>query len=327
MPAEYESGFSVREPMWHGLGVVLPENPDWDEVGTLAGFPSEVQRVDFYYADPAYEGEGHKLLAAEGVGGLINPDTGAYICHATDTYGIVQPQVMLDVLEALAGEGAYVETAGVLRGGRQHFAMAKLDEEFMVPGDDSPYLPYISIHNSFDGSLAFQAARHAIRVVCANTQDAALRMSENYDTNYKWKHSSGVMSHVEEAKEVMFGMKALMDEFIELCTEMTNKRVTPEGRGLFLERLVPMPPPALVTDRAAANVFEAREAVLSILNGETGTVQPSLGLTSYGLYIAGNEYLDYVRPARSKETMFSRAILTPQKAKKSLVKMAMEVGV
>lgn len=318
MPDYFDAGFSVREPMWHGLGTVLPDNPDWDEVPDLAGWPLHVVRRPVYF-DPDPDGD-RELILVEDQWALYDEARDEFVSTCSDTYGVVQPDTMVEVLRALAGAGAKPKTAGALHGYRQLWALAELSREFLMDGDT--YLAYVSVHNSFDGSLAFQAGRHGVNVVCANTQDLALTESARRGTLYRWKHTSKVMERIEEAKAVVMGTEQAMQEFIDLAGDLAKRKVTPKAVNLFLTKFIPSPPEALVTDRAMANINEARAAVKDILSGATGTVQPKHSQTAYGLWCAGVEYLDYIRPARSKDTMFGRAILTPDKGKAHLLKLA-----
>jgi phage/plasmid-like protein (TIGR03299 family) len=318
MTANYSTGFSVREAMWHGLGEVLPENPSFEELPKLAGWPTEVVRTPVYAQGASEPVEGYAMLTAKWDDG-----TSRFLHPQADSYGIVQPRDVGDILEAIAGEGGIIETAGMLKDYKQMWALARLPKEYEVPGDDSPYLGYVSVHNSYDGSLSLQAARHGVRVVCANTQDLALTEAANRGTLYRWKHTTNVKDRIEEAKKVILATDQAMQEWLDRAKELTKKKVTARARDEFLEAFVPAPPPALVTDRAMKNVEEGRAAVKAILRGDTGTVAPKLGHTAYGLWCAGVEYLDYIRPSRSQTTMFGRAILTPDKGKEKVMQLAM----
>lgn len=49
MPAYFETGFSVRQPMWHGQGTVLEDYPtDWDDARKKAGLLWEPGYADLY---------------------------------------------------------------------------------------------------------------------------------------------------------------------------------------------------------------------------------------------------------------------------------------
>lgn len=321
MPDNFSTGFSVREAMWHGLGEVLPNNPNWDELPRLAGWPKEVYRTPIYAEGDEAEAndlvDGFSMVTAEWEDG-----TKRHLYPQADSYGIVQPLEVRDILRAIAGEGALLETGGMLKDYKQMWALARLEKEYEVPGDDSPYLAYVSVHNSYDGSLSLQAGRHGVRVVCQNTQDLALTEASSRGTLYRWKHTTNVKDRIEEAKSVIMATDEAMAEWLEKAKEMTKMNVTEEGVTDFLTDFIPSPIDALVTDRAAKNVDEARAAVRSILRGDTGTVAPNLGHTSYGLWCAGVEYLDYIKPSRSQATMFGRAILSPDQSKRKVMNLA-----
>ena len=44
MPAEFENGFFVRKPAWHGLGTVLPDYVEREEAFRLSGQDWTVER-------------------------------------------------------------------------------------------------------------------------------------------------------------------------------------------------------------------------------------------------------------------------------------------
>lgn len=49
MPAYFDTGFSVRKPMWHGLGTVLEDYPtDWDDARKKAGLLWEPTYADLF---------------------------------------------------------------------------------------------------------------------------------------------------------------------------------------------------------------------------------------------------------------------------------------
>ena len=51
MSAEFESGFFVKTPAWHGLGTVVTSAPTVAEALHLAGLDWTVDKVPLYLAD------------------------------------------------------------------------------------------------------------------------------------------------------------------------------------------------------------------------------------------------------------------------------------
>jgi phage/plasmid-like protein (TIGR03299 family) len=336
MPAYYDAGFSVREAMWHGLGEVLADYPGRDEAFRIAGHDWTVDRRRVgmlpegttvgHLSDGSEVAEG-PVQVVTGWDALVRSDNGAVLSVAGPRYEVVQNRVMWDVLDALVDDPrVHYETAGTLRGGRIVWAMAKVDGEYRVGGTDSPLVPYLTVVNAHDGSAALRVMRNAVRVVCQNTVNLAIGEATRAGRLYTFRHTANVMERIEQARAAVDGIGAAAAAFVELGNELLTLKVGDDGRRLFLERFIPAPNAALVTDRAMRNIDEARQAVDDIVRGSTGTVTAEQGETAYGLFTAGVEYLDHVRKANTRESRFGRALIEPGDEKRHLVKLAREAA-
>lgn len=115
-------------------------------------------------------------------------------------FTIMQNEEQVDFLRALLDQsGAFIETAGALRGGRQVFVTAKLPESMLIGGVDQVDL-YVAILNGHDGSMALRALATPIRIVCANTQTMALNHAHQ---SWSRRHTAGLEASVAEAREVL----------------------------------------------------------------------------------------------------------------------------
>src|SRR3546814_20848068 len=79
------------------------------------------------------------------------------------------------------------ETAGALGNGERIFITAKLPDYIRVGGDDL-IEKYLFLTTSHDGSGSITAAFTPIRIVCANTLNAAMPRQSN---TIKIRHTSG----------------------------------------------------------------------------------------------------------------------------------------
>lgn len=334
MPAYLNQGFMVREPAWHGLGTVLEDYPGREEAMRLAGHAFEVMERPLYVAGrELLPGEHFRLELREGgdrrgakvLKGwktLVRSDTGATFACVRDSYGVIQNAVGWDVVDAIVGEGARYETGLTLKDGAVCSVLAWLDEPVQIPGDDSPLLPFLNVSWTHDGSGALRARPTSVRVVCWNTQSAAEAEGRRTDTEFTFRHSRNVMDRIEDAKFAIRGMRHAHAEYVELARELATVRVTPEQRELFLTAFIPSPPEAVISDRVAANIDEARGAVRALLDGPS--VPEAHRFTAYGLHLAGGEYLDHVRGARSNETRYGRQLLRREPAKAKLTGLIRE---
>ena len=87
----------------------------------------------------------------------------------------------------------------------------------------------------------------------------------------------------------------------------------------------PMPPDALISDRVASNVEQARAAVRGFLASET-VEGAGIGGTAYGLVQAAGEWQDHVRGYRNRDTLLGRQLLKPQAVKARAVELAREIA-
>src|SRR5208282_4420482 len=154
MPAEFEQGFLVRQPAWHGLGTVLP---DFLPLGTeeeiqhamkLAGHNFTISPRPIYAEGNAVI-EGWQRLEKVMQG---DQSDGAILHVAKDSYTAVDNRYCWDLMAKIVGQGMKLETAITLRGGAVCSLLAWLNEPVRILNDDSDTLPYFNLSWAHDGS-------------------------------------------------------------------------------------------------------------------------------------------------------------------------------
>lgn len=312
MPAEFVQGFFVREPAWHGEGVVLADYPGRDEAMRIAGHDFTVEEGDVLAAR-----NGQTIATKKE---LFRGDTGAFLEVVNRSYGVVQNSTAWDVVDAIvAQENVKYDTAGILRGGAELWVMALLDEPVTINGDDSQTFPYVSCGWSHDGSGALTVKRHAVRIVCANTSAAAKSEAKNSGRIFSFRHTTNVMARIEAARSVLAGVREGFADFVELSNELAALEVSEQGVTSFINSLRPSAT-TLVSKRVQANEEKDRALILSYLNGPT--IAPRIRNTAYGLVQAGIEFLDHGRRYRNTETLLNRTVLSGEPLKDKLVALA-----
>ncbi|WP_460403551.1 DUF932 domain-containing protein [Actinophytocola sediminis] len=117
-----------------------------------------------------------------------------------EDYTPVQNEELAEFLTAIVEQsGAVFETAGSLRDGEDVFMTLKLPEGIKVGGVDDVEL-YLAGLNSHTGRRKLQVITTPVRVVCANTERAALGSTKS---NYTFRHTPGISGRIEEAKEAL----------------------------------------------------------------------------------------------------------------------------
>lgn len=362
MPANFESGFSVREPMWHGLGTVVQDFPETlEEAIELAGLDFEVVRTpvfavkEYHRCDsqemsgceqPAVavvEHSGRTLYAcathanraaSKGLKvealpmrqvpeflSVVKDDDGSILHVGPATRGIVQPRKVFELTEMLldakvrakGGDGlpeVKLATAGGLDGYRKIWVLAYVDREFHVPGDSSPIYPFLSVMDSYDGSMSLTAILTSVRIVCYNTMSAAENEAMKSGHIFRWRHTASIEDRIEEARATLKGAISETEQWVKYATKMVAIPFSDAQLDKFLHEFIPDPP--LATDRVMDNVREARAAVKNIYHSAS-TV--SIAGTAWGAISAVGEYLDHKRTWRSRESYVGRTLLRPEPGK------------
>ena len=156
---------------WHGLGIEVPGHMTPAEALKLAGLDWEaVKRPLHYFNDIGVR------IDAPGRFAVTRSDNGLFLGDVGKAYKPFQNAEAVPFIEALVGEGATVEVAGALHGGRRVFWTVKLPEALVIPakGGEDVLETYLIVMNGHDGTQAVVSLRSLIRVVCRNTADRAL---------------------------------------------------------------------------------------------------------------------------------------------------------
>lgn len=364
MPAYFDTGFSVREPMWHGQGLVLDDYPtDWNDARAKAGLLWEPKILPVYEINPnaakccicssplntPHSADCVSLLTRDAddlqvrpcdVGSLeladairevdahrlvVRDDTNDVLGVVSDQFSLISHAKMGGILESVLGlDNVKFETAGSCRNGAQVWALAYLDEPFTVAGDDSETYPFIVLLNNHDGSGACKLISTSVRVVCWNTYRAAEMQGERSGRQFVFRHVGDVEDRVEEAMKALAGVRDDAKEWDTLATELFGLKVSDPMVEDFLALFLPEPVGEVSSPIVHANVDRARK-VFRTLYFDSPTTAAHVG-TGLGLVDASVEYLDHVRGYRSSDTLMGRTLLRPEPLKAKAVSLVRELA-
>lgn len=349
-----EKMFSVRQMPWMGLinGVsVLDEHPGtWAEARIPAGLEWEPVKAPVYRmlssttrevpvlewvamdenGEALYKNVGTETIVVNDVEEnlankhIVRSDTGDILAVNSTGYTIIDNTEMGNILEAVLGTSDNIkyETAGCLDGGKMVWALAMLDEPIQLPGDDSLTYPYMAITNRHDGTGACTLRATAVRIVCANTFNAAEVEGERTGATFSFRHSKNWKDHVEDAKAAVTGARTQMQQYVELATDLLATPFNGVQRERFITAFIPTPIAGAVTERVMANTVESQERLRQLFASET-TI--NVAHTAYGAFNAAVEYLDHLRGARSIETRFKRTMISREPGKAKALRLVREI--
>jgi len=298
---------------WHGLGNQLSPNQPLEVWQQQAGMNWQIQEspVRFMADAVGHLGTIHSFPEQKV---LYRSDSKEALSVVSQRYQVVQPREVLEFYRDLTECSGYeLETAGVLKGGRKLWALARTGQSTAIKGNDVVN-GYLLLATSCDGTLATTATPTTIRVVCNNTLTISLSGATRA---IKVPHSTRFDS--QAVKNQLGIAVSQWDEFMYRIRALAERKVQwTEAMSFFMEVLCDTsardPIPNVLPNK------RAMEKVQSLYEGKgRGSEIESARGTAWGLLNAVTEYVDHERRARSSEyrmdsAWFGQGAVIKQKA-------------
>lgn len=298
---------------WHGLGNQLSPNQPLEVWQQQAGMNWQIQEspVRFIADAVGHLGTIHSFPEQKV---LYRSDSKEALSVVSQRYQVVQPREVLEFYRDLTECSGYeLETAGVLKGGRKLWALARTGQSTAIKGNDVVN-GYLLLATSCDGTLATTATPTTIRVVCNNTLTISLSGATRA---IKVPHSTRFDS--QAVKKQLGIAVSQWDEFMYRIRALAERKVQwTEAMSFFMEVLCDTsaraPIPNVLPNK------RAMEKVQSLYEGKgRGSEIESARGTAWGLLNAVTEYVDHERRARSSEyrmdsAWFGQGAVIKQKA-------------
>lgn len=237
------SFFSVKEKAWHGLGQIVQDYPTSAEAIKHAGLDYTVEKRPLFTYDnennAANEDTDIKIPEIDVPDFLatMRTDTEQVLGVVGKDYEVVQNTDAFSFFDAIVGgDGIQYETAGALGKGERIFITAKLPGYIKV-GNDDLIEKYLFLTTSHDGYGSILAAFTPVRIVCANTLNAALR---NYSNSIKIRHTANAKQRLEQAHKVMGIANKLTEQMESIFNHWAKVRITdPAIKKLIQLAMIP----------------------------------------------------------------------------------------
>lgn len=288
-----ESMAYVHDTPWHGLGNPLSERQPIEVWCREAGMAWEIHSSDVMYQAQPVSGSGLLIRSNPDSKVLYRSDTLDPLSVVSPRYKVVQPREVLEFYRDLVSAGGFeLETAGVLKGGRKLWALAKTGQETVLKGGDR-VKAYLLLATSCDGTLCTTAQFTSVRVVCNNT----LRLAVGDRTGAVKVPHSTVFDPALVKQELGLGLSA-WDQFMSSIKSMADR---PVNRIESMKYLVEVLGDGSLPLAEQANQ-KALQQVHQLFAGQgMGSELVSANGTAWGLLNAVTEYVDHERKARSQD--------------------------
>lgn len=321
MAHQLEQMAYVGDTPWHGLGNQLSQNQPLEVWAQQAGMDWRIESSDVSYMAKNDRGQSI-ILPYEEQRVLYRSDTHAPLSVVSQRYQEVQPKEILEFYRDLTEQSGFeLETAGVLKGGKKFWALARTGQSTALKGKDVSN-GYILLATACDGTLATTAQFTSIRVVCNNTLAIALRGQSSSAGVVKVPHSTKF--DAEKVKQQLGICVRTWDEHMYEMKQLSQRKVTQGEAAAFFDAVFNNTTMSVqdqeeniiqfyrnVASQAnhinkADNKTEpngrAMSKVMTMFNGHgRGAELSSAKDTAYGLLCSITEFADHERRAMSTD--------------------------
>lgn len=301
MAHQIEQMAYVGDTPWHGLGQQLSPHQPLEVWQQQAGMDWHIDEapVRFIADSASHLGSIHSFLEQKV---LYRSDTQTPLSVVSQRYKVVQPQEVLEFYRDLTEYAGYeLETAGVLKGGRKFWALARSGLSTSLKGQDEVN-GYLLLATSCDGSLATVATPTTVRVVCNNTLTIAV---DGMTQGVRVPHSTEF--DARRVKQQLGISVSLWDDFMVRMKTLAERKISRDEAKAFFQSVIcnaeePLDDPSKLPNYRALNRIQ------TLYHGEgRGSHLCTAKDTAWGLLNAVTEYVDHEKRARSTDTRLDSA--------------------
>ena len=232
MAHQLEQMAYVGETPWHGLGNQLTQNQPIEIWAQQAGMDWRIESSNVSYMAQNERGQSI-IMPYEDQRVLYRSDTHAPLSVVSQRYQEVQPMEILEFYRDLTEQSGFeLETAGILKGGKKFWALARTGQSTALKGKDVSH-GYILLATACDGSLATTAQFTNIRVVCNNTLAIALRGQSGSAGVVKVPHSTKF--DADKVKQQLGVSVRAWDEHMYEMKQLSQRKVTQGEAAAFFD--------------------------------------------------------------------------------------------
>lgn len=286
---------------WHGLGEQLPSGQPIEVWQQAAGMDWSIEETPVRYL-AEQKGNLGSIMAFEEQKVLYRSDTKAALSIVSQRYQVVQPRAVLNFYRGLTEYNDFeLETAGVLKGGRKFWALARTGQSTTLKGGDEVN-GYLLLATSCDGSMATTATPTTVRVVCNNTLSIAIDQTAQA---IRVPHNT----HFDESavKRKLGIAVSQWDDFMIRLRALSERKVKPsEALNFFSNVFCEVDGPNLQMQKPRNERALARAMLLYEGKGRGADLDSARG-TVWGLVNAVTEFVDHERRARSTDNRLDSA--------------------
>jgi len=289
-----ESMAYVGEMPWHELGNELTPGQPLEVWAEQSGLNWEIKRAPVCF-NAGTQPNQINIHSFEDKQVLYRSDTMAPLSVVGQRYNVVQPSEILEFYRDLTEKSGFeLETAGVLKGGKKIWALARTGQASTLAGNDVTK-GYVLLATACDGSMATTAQFTSVRVVCNNT--LAVSIGQEKDVAVKVPHSTKF--DADAVKNSLGISVSAWDDFMYRMKVLSERKIKHSEASQFFHNV--FNDPDKITSSVKANERTiAKVASLYEGNGR-GSQLASAKNTAFGLLNSVTEFIDHERRAKNAD--------------------------
>jgi phage/plasmid-like protein (TIGR03299 family) len=281
---------------WHGLGTELAEPATAAEAIAAAGLDFDVT------LEPITTTGGLDVPMGRAV---VRSDTNQLLGLVGSSWRPIQNRDCFAFLDGVvADEGLRYHTAGALGKGERVWMLAKLPGHIRVNGTDDVTEKFLLLSNAHDGRSSLRCFFSPIRVVCANTLNAAERASQRQGVTIR--HTGDLTTKIREAQRVLGLADRFYEGFQESADRLASITLDSDRVRSYFEAVFPAPEKPEEQKRATDNVRETWGVLEDLFENGRGQDIPGVRHTLWAAYNAVTEMVDW-KPVKERAAIASGA--------------------
>ncbi|WP_029600932.1 DUF932 domain-containing protein [Gemmata obscuriglobus] len=296
MTHEFESGFFVRQPAWHRLGVTLHEAPNVEDAIRLAGLDWRVRMVPLF-TEAGCPVPTHRATVRESDGKVIGVVGSGYTLMQNDrAFSFFEP--------FLSAGACSLEAAGSLKEGKRIWVLARINgaEAEVVDGD--PVRGYFLLSNAHDASQAVRAQFTSIRVVCANTLNAADRRAERgFEDCVRVRHTTGLETSLVLVQHTIDMAAKTFSASLADYQRMVSRRLPVDGFRKYVIDVLEVPESV----QRMGKMPKAWDTLQWAYHAAPGARINGVFGTYWGAYNAITDWVDHTRGVKDADSRLDSA--------------------
>lgn len=308
-----ETRFDFGRSIFEGQNSVA-EAPNIEDAIKLAGLDWTVSKRQVGFFNAGNNPDEDDFLPIPEQYAVMRDTDDRFFGFVGDRYKPLQNTEVFSFVDELMGNGVRIETAGMFYNGRI-WVQGRTQDSKIIMGDKID--PYVVFTTSHDGKHGINGCITPIRVICQNTLNAAFKKA---DRVWRITHNGDLQAKITEARKTLLHIDAYMDEMENFAETSQQVKISDDAIHGFIKKAFPMEEKD--TDRKKANVLEARESFLYVLN-EKEDLQKFRG-TGWGLINAVADFVPHFKAQRLTDKNAETSILTAVDGSK-LMQIAQEI--